>query len=341
LKVAASNATAYQWRKNGSDVSEGSNYTTATYTTAALTATATYSVIVSNGMDACSTTSDDAVVTVHALPTITLASGSTTQTITYGAAMTSIKYNTANATSATPSNLPPGVSGAWASNTYTVSGKPTSVGTYNYTVTTTNGNGCTNAKATGRITVTLPPPITYTNCTAPLITLGAIGFTSEATYKINNIIVSSPVTATYCNSRTYTSFDGGSSGSYAADCAKNYYDATYGNWFSWCAVKQYASQLCPSPWRVPTVEDHCQIVNGSANDCSQDFSNWLNNQYGYSNTGFVRAGSCSNGNTQGYYWSDTELTVDRGYDLYFTSGYTVPNETTAGKANGFALRCVQ
>jgi uncharacterized protein (TIGR02145 family) len=65
LGVAATNATAYQWKKNGANVSEGSGYTTANYTTAALSGNATYTVVVSNGLSACSTTSNDAPVTVY------------------------------------------------------------------------------------------------------------------------------------------------------------------------------------------------------------------------------------------------------------------------------------
>jgi uncharacterized protein (TIGR02145 family) len=62
LSVATSNATAYQWKKNGANVTDGSGGTTANYTTAALTANATYSVVVSNG--ACAVASTEALITV-------------------------------------------------------------------------------------------------------------------------------------------------------------------------------------------------------------------------------------------------------------------------------------
>ena len=60
LSVVANNVTAYQWKKDGANVTDGSGGTSANYTTAALTTGATYSVIVTNG--ACSTASSDAVV---------------------------------------------------------------------------------------------------------------------------------------------------------------------------------------------------------------------------------------------------------------------------------------
>jgi hypothetical protein len=63
LSVVASNATAYQWKKGSSNVVDGSGGTTANYTTAALTAGATYSVVVANG--ACSVTSNNALVSIQ------------------------------------------------------------------------------------------------------------------------------------------------------------------------------------------------------------------------------------------------------------------------------------
>ena len=62
LSVTASPVTAYRWLKNDVATSEGTGYTTADYTTAALTSGATYSVVVANG--ACSITSNTAVVSM-------------------------------------------------------------------------------------------------------------------------------------------------------------------------------------------------------------------------------------------------------------------------------------
>jgi uncharacterized protein (TIGR02145 family) len=94
-------------------------------------------------------------------PTITLLSGDTNQSIAHGKAIAAIKYTTANATGAAVSGLPSGVSGAWSSNTFTISGSISStavVQTYHYTITTTNGNGCTNASSVGTITVACDAP---------------------------------------------------------------------------------------------------------------------------------------------------------------------------------------
>jgi uncharacterized protein (TIGR02145 family) len=61
LTVAASSATGYQWMKNGSNVTDGSGGTTASYRTGALSGNATYTVVESNA--ACTVTSNAAYIT--------------------------------------------------------------------------------------------------------------------------------------------------------------------------------------------------------------------------------------------------------------------------------------
>jgi hypothetical protein len=56
---------------------------------------------------------------------------------------------------ATFSGLPAGVTGNWAADVVTISGTPTAIGTFNYTVTLTGG--CGNITATGSITVNQNP----------------------------------------------------------------------------------------------------------------------------------------------------------------------------------------
>jgi uncharacterized protein (TIGR02145 family) len=89
-------------------------------------------------------------------PPITWSSGGeASQDVLIGNAITPITFETAGATSVTPADLPDGVSGAWSSPDYIVSGTPSGTGTYNYTLTATDVNGC-NATVSGTITV-MPP----------------------------------------------------------------------------------------------------------------------------------------------------------------------------------------
>jgi hypothetical protein len=156
LSVTASSATAYQWKKNGVDVTDGSGGNTANYTTAPLTENATYTVVVMNGTSACSATSSDILVTVNTVPVITRSGGEASQTVKQDSAITTIVYSAPNSNFTLSGSLPAGVDGIASSNSYTISGTPTAPGpgTYNYTVTATSPGGCT-ATSSGSITVKL------------------------------------------------------------------------------------------------------------------------------------------------------------------------------------------
>ena len=93
-------------------------------------------------------------ITVNATNTGSLssASGTDTQTLCKNSTLTNITYSTTGATGATYSGLPSGVSGAFYSNTVTISGTPTVSGSFSYTVTLTGG--CGSVIKTGTITVT-------------------------------------------------------------------------------------------------------------------------------------------------------------------------------------------
>jgi len=90
-------------------------------------------------------------VTVIPVNTIILTAGGN-QTKCISTPITTTTFATMGATGATVIGLPPGVTGNWAPNVLTISGIPTSIGTYTYTVTTTGG--CGTAAATGTIIIT-------------------------------------------------------------------------------------------------------------------------------------------------------------------------------------------
>ncbi|MTH18301.1 glycine-rich domain-containing protein, partial [Flavobacterium sp. LC2016-01] len=79
-------------------------------------------------------------------------STSSNPTICIGVNTTSITQTTTGATGiGTPSNLPPGLTASWLSNTITISGTPNTAGSYTYSIPLTGGCGSINA--TGTITV--------------------------------------------------------------------------------------------------------------------------------------------------------------------------------------------
>jgi hypothetical protein len=267
-------------------------------------------------------------------PAINLTSANSSQTVTAGSAITQIKYNTSNATGANISGTPTGVTGSWSSNVYTISGTPTSSGTYNYTVTTTNSNGCANATASG--TITVQPAVDSYGCYPSTLTLTGVGFANSNTYTRNGITISAPVTVTTCQKTTYS---GGSSGSYNADCRTNpSYD---GDLFSWCMVVQHAVQLCPSTWRVPTRNDYCKYA-GFADVCTMPTSDLKSGMEGWLLGGYCNpTGLLYGQGAIGYYLCSSEYSSDCGDGVFVDDSVCGPYYDTDGKCYGFALRCVR
>ena len=89
-------------------------------------------------------------VTVNANNSVSAAS--TTPTLCINSALTDITHTTTGATGiGAATNLPAGVTAAWAANIITISGTPTASGTFNYIIPLTGG--CSAVSATGTITV--------------------------------------------------------------------------------------------------------------------------------------------------------------------------------------------
>jgi hypothetical protein len=214
LTVAATNATAYQWRKNGSDVSEGSNYTTAAYTTVALAANATYSVVVYN--NACSTVSNNAVVTVHTASTASTTLTASTTTVCSGSPVT---LTAAGGTLGTAASYQFGTGAttltSTTATTYTLS-SVTATATYWVKVITTSACAAPSGSATRNITVhtasiapTTLTASTTTVCSGSPVTLTATGGTlgTAASYQFgtgNTTLTSTTATSYTLSSVTAT-----------------------------------------------------------------------------------------------------------------------------------------
>ncbi len=115
----------------------------------------------------CGTAIASGTITVSSLSTITLtsAAGTNAQTLCISTALATITYATASgATNATVTGLPAGVTGTYAAGVFTISGTPTTAGTFNYTVSTSGG--CGVATATGTIIVRALSSITRTSAAA-------------------------------------------------------------------------------------------------------------------------------------------------------------------------------
>ena len=99
--------------------------------------------------------------------TLTSGAGSDNQSVCPNTAINNITYSTPSATGATVSNLPSGVSSSFLNNVVTISGTPSTPGTYNYTITLTGGAN-SGLSTTGNITVKPVPVATATSPTQNL-----------------------------------------------------------------------------------------------------------------------------------------------------------------------------
>jgi len=93
---------------------------------------------------------------------VTAGAASSSAPVCLGATITNITHSTTNATGIdSPTGLPSGITATWASNTITISGVPSEIGTFNYSIPV---NGiCGSATATGTITVNANNTITLTS----------------------------------------------------------------------------------------------------------------------------------------------------------------------------------
>jgi len=132
------------------------------------------------------------MVTVNQSPQIILTSASATtgQSVCVATAITPITYVTNGATGVAVSGLPPGVNYSYVSNLLTISGSPTTSGTFSYSATTTGGS-CIEQVATGIIT----------GIPSPTITLGT---NPSACFSVSAQSVFLPYTATTSSPTTYT-----------------------------------------------------------------------------------------------------------------------------------------
>ena len=154
--TGATNAT-FNGLPGGLSASWSANTITISGTPTPTSGTFNYTITLTGG---CGTVTKTGTIIISFPNTITLgsAAGTNSQTICINTSSTPIIYNTTDATGATVTGLPTGLSGLWSNNVYTINGAPTVSGTYSYTVTTTGG--CGVASTTGKYAVT--PANTFT-----------------------------------------------------------------------------------------------------------------------------------------------------------------------------------
>jgi uncharacterized protein (TIGR02145 family) len=200
-------------------------------------------------------------------------------------------------------------------------------------------------------------------CNSNVFDLGKTSFKSGQTWTFTGTVGGTTITQEWsdvvmADSCNKTTFDGGSTANYNADCRTN---PGYGDLFSWCAVSRFQAELCPDGWRVPTKEDFVRLnialggtgVTGQNNKLLRDkyLSDWGGAYGGYCNT---TGGLMANGNMTGtfnaIYWALSSYATDpsKGYQLLLSSFdlpiptiYNVSPNYPDVKEKGNTLRCVR
>jgi hypothetical protein len=253
-------------------------------------------------------------VSENAVPSIILDSngGAATQIVDQNTPITTITYTASNATgiSLSSGDFPVGVSGSASSNVYTISGTISAfaaVQTYDYTVTTTNNIGCTNATASGAITVVRSTP-QYA--------------ASTKTWVYGELTWSDVINVLDCNKASFTISET------SPDCRSYTTDAKTHYLYNWPYVISDVSPLCPSPWRVPTWPDFEHLMANTTHVA-------LTAEWGVSIV--VSAGSQVYSNW-GALWSSTP-TGNKSEIFWYTEKF-YPNYPWA-RTDGVPVRCVK
>jgi len=179
--------------------------------------------------------------------------------------------------------------------------------------------------------------------------LGFISFDSDRTWAIGNQIWSDAVQASNCSNKT--SFSGGILGGpynrhiheFNADCRSN--PGFPGDLFSWCAVRRFADQLCPYPWRVPTSDDFVVLYNalrrGRGTVRNRLINYWGADFGGYSDL----IGTLYSQGLQGHYWSQCYYRCRNGHrwgaTLFVCADGTRFLPSKDVRQNALTLRCVR
>jgi uncharacterized protein (TIGR02145 family) len=188
--------------------------------------------------------------------------------------MTNITIATTGATGiGTATGLPAGVTASWSADVITISGTPTTTGTFNYTIPLTGGCGSVNA--TGSLTVSACPTATITDNgmnTYNTVTIGTQCWMKEnlrvREYNDGTEIrfdASGGVLGTTSQTWSGMGLEYGAYTLYAHDSMATPSNLiSYGYLYNWYAASGISSSgnknICPSGWHVPSNSDWNKLV---------------------------------------------------------------------------------
>jgi hypothetical protein len=105
-------------------------------------------------------------------------------------------------------------------------------------------------------------------------------------------------------------------------------------YYNWSYVNQNAATLCPSPWRVPTMDDFSTLESNT------DYST-LTNEWGLG--GYFASYGMEYEDRIGILWTLTEDSIQplNAIIISYTEYYTYVGYGISGKNNGCRVRCVK
>lgn len=186
---------------------------------------------------------------------------------------------------------------------------------------------------------------------------GTITFRSDATWTVGDQEWSDVVLASGANKSTYTGF--AQNEIFIPDAIR---DGEFGDLFSWQAVTEFGGSMCPSPWRVPAMEDFVALdiaLGGSGQPQVTTVGNredryidewglqWAGHAFSMIVGGGTENGGGNNmGNGAGY-WSMTEIGGNSSYALHLADNtetnpeYSINPVANTIKRYGYLVRCVR
>jgi hypothetical protein len=314
--TAASGCTIdwYNASSNGSIVSGGTG--TASFALS-ITNSTTYYAQSRNTSTGCTSTSRLAVTgTIYNAPSISRSGGNASQTVTQNSAITAITYTATNASSITLSSgsFPNGLSYGWSSNKYVISGSPTAAGTFAYTVTTANANGCTNVSASGQITVGVLYPPGATTITS---TCGTQTWSSYLRHAVSG-----------CASTSSLSTSNPPPAQYYTHVSK------YGYLYNWTCMNNNATILCPYPWHVPSTSELEYVRSCTSMMQAGPQMNW-------GGSGYMIGGTVYEYDWRGFMWAREQASSTKGWFLGWIDSGFLYDLYDRDKNYGISIKCVK
>jgi uncharacterized protein (TIGR02145 family) len=271
-------------------------------------------------------------IMVKPVPTITRSGGDASQTVYQYIAIDTIVYMASDAAtiSWTGGNFPIGVTGVPSGNPYTISGMPTATGIAGYSLTANMG-GCISPPSVGTITVTVCPPPPYAE--------------SAKTWTVGTQIWSDFIIDPACDHDAFANT------SKVMECRSHVLNGKKLFYFNRAYVWLKRAAICPSPWRLPLIEDFVDldVALGGTGEARATTSAWIDATYvgiwgATRGAGF--AGAPCEANTMcnlggpDYIWSNTTNQYGGAYALVLRANaevaWLVPNYQP-----GYRVRCVK